>query len=266
MQAMNENQAVRAPRATPIREARQRQLIEATMVAIGRHGYAKLTLNHVASLAGLSPGIVNFHFRSKEQLLAATLEYLVEEYEAFWSQAAEKAGPSATAKIEAMIEFEFDPRVSSLEKVAVWYAFWAEAQVNPSHRERVARLEARYFEVTRVLFQRLIEEGGYSGLSADAVAYGFNAMLDGFLNDLMIDPASFDREEAKRICRMFLSGLFPRDFTGPGLAEGPAAAVAALRALQAERAEALTRIEARERSLLDSLARAAGGTGNPRTS
>ena len=81
-----------------------------------------------------------------------------------------------------MIEFEFDPRVSSLEKVSVWYAFWAEAQVNPSHRERVSRLEARYFEVTRVLFQRLIEEGGYGGFSADAVAYGFNAMLDGFLN------------------------------------------------------------------------------------
>src|SRR5262249_26290973 len=234
MHAMNENQAANTPRSTPIREARQRQLIEATIVAIGRFGYAKLTLNHVASLAGLSPGIVNFHFRTKEQLLAATLEYLVEEYEAFWSQAAEKAGPSAAAKIEAMIDFEFDPRVSSLEKVAVWFAFWAEAQVNPSHRERVARLEARYFEVTRVLFQRLIEEGGYSGLSADALAYGFNAMLDGFLNDLMIDPASFEREEAKRICRLFLSGLFPRDFAGPRPTEGPDAAVAELRALQAE--------------------------------
>ena len=75
MQAMNENQAVKTPRVTPIREARQRQLVESTITAIGRYGYAKLTLNHVATLAGLSPGIVNFHFRSKEQLLAATLEY-----------------------------------------------------------------------------------------------------------------------------------------------------------------------------------------------
>jgi TetR/AcrR family transcriptional repressor of bet genes len=255
---MNENQSPRAPRATPIREARQRQLIEATIAAIGRYGYAKLTLNHVASLAGLSPGIVNFHFRSKEQLLAATLEYLVEEYEAYWAQAAERAGETAAAKLEAMIEFEFDPRVSSLEKVAVWYAFWAEAQVNPSHRETVSRLEARYFEVTRVLFQRLIEEGGYPGFSADAVAYGFNAMLDGFLNDLMIDPGSFDREEARRICRLFLSGLFPRHFAAPrpaAVAPGPdrPGALAALRALQAERAKALALFEAREAALLDEL-------------
>jgi len=255
MQAMNENQAVKTPRATPIREARQRQLVESTITAIGRYGYAKLTLNHVATLAGLSPGIVNFHFRSKEQLLAATLEYLVEEYEAFWAQASAKAGETGAAKIDAMIEFEFDPRVSSLEKVSVWYAFWAEAQVNPSHRERVSRLEASYFEVTRVLFQRLIEEGGYGGFSADAVAYGFNAMLDGFLNDLMIDPASFDRAEAKRICRLFLSGLFPRHFGGPAPAGTQTAALEALRALQAERAETLARLQLQERALLDALAR-----------
>ncbi len=254
---MNPTQVPRMPRATPIREARQRQLIEATIAAIGRYGYAKLTLNHVASLAGLSPGIVNFHFRSKEQLLAATLEYLVEEYEAAWAHAAATAGESAAAKIHAMIEFEFDPGVSSLEKVAVWYAFWAEAQVNPSHRERVSRLEARYFEQTRDLFQRLIEEGGYAGLSADAVGYGFNAMLDGFLNDLMIDPASFDREEAKRICRLFLSGLFPRHFAGPAPVGPQAQALAALRALQAERAETLARLQEREQSLLDALARSA---------
>jgi TetR/AcrR family transcriptional repressor of bet genes len=254
MQAMNENQVSKTPRITPIREARQRQLIEATMAAIGRYGYAKLTLNHVASLAGLSPGIVNFHFRSKEQLIAATLEYLTEEYEASWAQASASAGEAASAQIDAMIEFEFDPRVSSIEKVAVWYAFWAEAQVNPSHRDVVARQEARYFEVTRDLFQRLIEEGRYAGLSADAVAYGFNAMLDGFLNDLMIDPASFDREEAKRICRLFLSGLFPRHFAGPRSVGGQAAALEALRRLQAERADVLVQLQAREQAILDTLA------------
>ena len=127
--------------------------------------------------------------------------------------------------------------------------------VNPSHRERVSRLEASYFEVTRALFQRLIEEGGYGGFSADAVAYGFNAMLDGFLNDLMIDPASFDRAEAKRFCRLFLSGLFPRHFAGPQPAGTQAAALDALRTLQVERAETLARLQLQEAALLDALAR-----------
>jgi AcrR family transcriptional regulator len=255
MQTMNETEAPRNPRVTPIREARQRQLIESTIVAIGRYGYAKLTLNHVASLAGLSPGIVNFHFRSKEQLLAATLEYLVEEYEAFWTQALANAGDTAAAKVDAMIEADFHLQVNSLEKVTVWYAFWAEAQANPAYRERISRLEAHYFEDTRALFQRLIDEGGYAGVSADQVAYGISAMMDGFWFDQMIDPASFDREDAKRICRLFLSGLFPRHFAGVPQPGSARAAVEALRRLQEERAKVMAALEERERAALDALAR-----------
>jgi len=259
---MSEPEAPRLPRLTPIREARQKQLIEATITALGRYGYAKLTLNHVATIAGLSPGIVNFHFRSKEQLLAAALEYLVEEYEAFWTQALAAAGDSAVAKLQAMIEADFHLEVNSLEKVTVWYAFWAEAQANPGYRERIARQEARYFEDIRALFQRLIEEGGYRGISADAVSYGITAMMDGFWFDQMIDPASFDREDAKRICRTFLSGLFPRHFSGSAPAE-PRAAVEVLRQIQSERAKALAAFAEKERAAMDDLARSEAPTGKP---
>ena len=255
MLAMSEPEVQRAPRVTPIREARQRQLIEATIGAIGRFGYARLTLNHVATIAGLSPGIVNFHFRSKEQLLAATLEYLVEEYEALWAQAIAKAGSSAAAKLDAMIQFDFDPQTSSLEKVAVWYAFWAEAVANESYREQVSRLEARYFEESRALVQRMIEEGGYSGINADAVAYGLNAMMDGFWFDLVIDPTRFDREEAKRTCRLFLSGLFPRDFSGAPQPASATAVVEAVKRLQAERAQALSTLADKEKAALEALLR-----------
>src|SRR5262245_26310324 len=72
-----------------IKEARQKQLIEATISSIGRHGYAGTTLNHVAGAAGLSPGIVNFYFKSKDQLLAATLAKLADEYESIWMAAIE---------------------------------------------------------------------------------------------------------------------------------------------------------------------------------
>ena len=262
MQSMSEQEAPKLPRLTPIREARQKQLIEATIAALSRHGYAKLTLNHVATIAGLSPGIVNFHFRSKEQLLAATLEYLVEEYEAFWTQSLDAAGDSAVAKLEAMIEADFHPDINSLEKVTVWYAFWAEAQANPGYRERISRQEARYFEDIRALFQRLIEEGGYRGISADAVAYGITAMMDGFWFDQMIDPASFDREDAKRICRTFLSGLFPRHFTALAQAS-PNAALDALRQIQSERVKAFAALAEKERVAMETLARSETPTPKP---
>jgi TetR/AcrR family transcriptional repressor of bet genes len=196
-------------------------LIEATVRAIAAHGYTKLTLTDVAGEAGLSPAIVNFYFKSKDQLLVATLEHLGAEYDAFWHAAVAAAGGSPAAALEAMIEADFDPRVFAMEKVKVWFAFWAEAQIQPAYRDLVSRMEAGYYKETHEHCARLIEQGGYR-VDPVAVAYGLNAMIDGLWFDYLIDPEAFDVELAKRSCRLFLAGLFPREF---GRADGAIAPV-----------------------------------------
>ncbi len=47
---------------------------------LGQKGYAALTIADVAKQAGLSPGIVIFHFNSKDALLADVLRFLALEY------------------------------------------------------------------------------------------------------------------------------------------------------------------------------------------
>ena len=62
------------------RESRRAQLIESTIETLALRGYARTTLTEVARTAGLSHGLVNFHFETKEKLLSETLGYLAEEY------------------------------------------------------------------------------------------------------------------------------------------------------------------------------------------
>lgn len=211
-----------------IKEARQKQLIEATISSIGRHGYAGTTLNHVAGAAGLSPGIVNFYFKSKDQLLAATLAKLADEYESFWMAAIEAGRESPAAGLEAMLVADFHPSICTHEKVVVWFAFWSEAQSRPLYRSVVSELEERYHLQTRALFAALIEEGGYTEIDADSAAIGINAMVDGMWADFLIAPESFDREYCKAVCRRFLAALFPRHFQSSGAAGGTTASVAEL--------------------------------------
>ena len=72
----------KAPRA-----ARRQQLIDATMKCIARKGMGSTTLADVAREAGLSQGIVNLHFKSKENLLNETLQFLADEYKAQFEKA-----------------------------------------------------------------------------------------------------------------------------------------------------------------------------------
>jgi len=207
------------PKPSVVKEARQRQLIDATISTIGRVGYSGTTLNHVAGAAGLSPGIVNFYFKSKDQLLAATLAQLAEEHESLWLAKIAAAGGSPEGGLDAMIEADFDPSICTLDKVVVWFAFWAEAQSRPLYRSVVSELEERYFQQTHAFCAELIAQGGYPGIDAADVARGLNAISDGLWADLLVLPETFDLEAAKRICRTFLGAVFPRHFPRSG---GPA--------------------------------------------
>ncbi len=122
------------------------------------------------------------------------------------------AGGEAAAGLDAMVEADFHPAICTLEKVAVWFAFWAEAQSRPLYRSVVSELEERYLAQTRALCEQLIADGGYAGIDAADAAHGINALSDGLWADLLIDPDAFDHEGAKRICRMFLAAIFPQHF------------------------------------------------------
>jgi TetR/AcrR family transcriptional repressor of bet genes len=202
------------------KELRRKQLIDATIRAIGRFGYANATLTQVANEAGLSPGIVNFYFKSKEQLLIATLEQIAEEYSALWQGAINKGKVSPAAGLEAMIEADFLPSVCNFEKVSIWYAFWAEARSNSAYHDVVLRLEGDYFQQTEILCNRIIAEGGYQEIDGREIATGLNAMIDGLWFDCLIDPKAFNRAEAKRVCRTYLASVFPAHFAGGTAHEG----------------------------------------------
>src|SRR5688572_25056886 len=116
------------------RDARRTQLIEATIEVLASRGYARMTLTEVARAAGLSHGLVNFHFTSKERLLEETLRYLSEEYRANWTAALEGAPDRPAAQLDAMIRADFNPAICTPGRLSAWCAFWGEAQSRPMYQ------------------------------------------------------------------------------------------------------------------------------------
>ena len=85
------------------KETRRQQLIEATIDSLARRGYSETTMADVADGAGLSRGIVNFHFESKEKLLVATLQYMADEYSAHWRAALERSAGDSARQLAALV-------------------------------------------------------------------------------------------------------------------------------------------------------------------
>jgi len=195
-----------------LKEARRIQLMEATIDCIAARGFADLTLADVAKAAGLSVGIVNFYFKSKDVLLIETLRHLVADYVQQTNENIRNAGATAAAQIDAMIESDFHRTIANRKRVTVWYAFWGETRWRPEFLKICQQLSDSFHDETRAAFARLVTEGGYSGIDADLVARGFDAMIDGLWLDMLINPKAVERDAAKQVVRTYLAGIFPNEF------------------------------------------------------
>jgi TetR/AcrR family transcriptional regulator, transcriptional repressor of bet genes len=195
-----------------LKEARKVQLMEATIDCIAARGFADLTLADVARAAGLSVGIVNFYFRSKDVLLIETLRHLINDYIQQTNENFRNAGSSAAAQITAMIESDFHRTIANRKRVTVWYAFWGETRWRPEFLKICQELSDSFHHETREVFARLIVEGGYRDIDADVIARGFDAMIDGLWLDMLINPKAVERDAAKLVVRTFLAGIFPNEF------------------------------------------------------
>src|SRR5580765_5031762 len=142
------------------RDHRRQQLIEATIETIARYGADRTTLTAVASAAGLSHGLVNFHFSTKEGLLTETLLALSAEYIENWTGALAAAGPEPAHQLAALIEADFSPTICTRSKLAAWCAFWSEAQSGPLYQEICGANDERYTAILEEICARLIGDGG----------------------------------------------------------------------------------------------------------
>jgi TetR/AcrR family transcriptional repressor of bet genes len=200
-------------RRTASKEERQEQLIQATIRSVASRGLSDTTMATVASEAGLSQGIINLHFQSKERLLVETLKYIADEYRHTWKKVLSGAGKSPAERLEALVMVDFRLPVCDRNKLAVWFAFWGESKSRPTYRQICAERDRAYRKEMVQVCQDLIGEGNYECIDAETVAAGLSAMTSGLWLDMLTNPRSMSRRDGREICRQFLATTFNRHFT-----------------------------------------------------
>jgi TetR/AcrR family transcriptional repressor of bet genes len=213
----------RKDEATPPRKAsrqsRREQLIEATIETLATRGHSRTTLTEVAATAGLSHGLVNFHFQTKEKLLTETLLYLAEEYRENWTQALAGAGDRPAAQLDALIRADFDEAICAPNRLKAWCAFWGEAQSRPVYQEKCGSNDLAYVQAIEGICTRLVAEGGYR-LAAEPVARVIRVTVEGVWLDLITMTTPYSRGEALRTVYVAAAAFFPRHFDENGLIAG----------------------------------------------
>jgi len=197
---------------TASKEVRRQQLINATIDSIAKHGIAGTTMTTVTRTAGLSIGLANFHFDSKQNMFVQTLRFLAEEHRDHWKKSFEKATLAPEAKLLAIVAAHFHPNICSRKKVAVWYGFFGEPNARASYRNFVNEIDAERRDVTEELCRKIIEDGGYEKLNPSNIAFTLEGLYDGFWLNILMYPGEFTRFDAMKRLQEYLSQIFPKHF------------------------------------------------------
>lgn len=199
----------KSSRRTAAKEERRQQLIAATIKCISKKGIGSTTLGDVAQEAGLSQGIVNLHFTSKDNLFNETLRYLAEDYKTQFDNALAKAPPEAAEKLLALMEMDLKPSVCDRQKLAVWFAFWGEVKSVPTYQKICEAYDRGYDEAISGLCREIIEQGEYRDVTAQIVTDALSSMTDGLWLSYLVSPKGFDRDVAMDAVYSYLRAVFP---------------------------------------------------------
>ena len=191
----------------------RRKLIEATIDSIAERGLVDTTVSAVVERAGLSRGMVNLQFESKEALLVETLCYLTEEWQSAWNAALARTSSSSAEQLRATLLAVFERPVFSRKRLSVWHAFWVDSKHRATYRAVCGESDREYRSALTRLCREVIEEIGDPSLDAQLVADSLAGLVSGLWLDVLTIPRTITQERARSICLFVLERTFHHSFT-----------------------------------------------------
>jgi AcrR family transcriptional regulator len=124
-------------------DARER-ILDAACDVIAEHGMEDVRIARIATLAGVSPPLVHYHFATREALLSEALEHSFELLGDFRTTSADDEGWTAGRKLGWMIDQSLPFPGMGDREWRLWLELWGQAARRPELRPVAARLYARY--------------------------------------------------------------------------------------------------------------------------
>jgi AcrR family transcriptional regulator len=161
------------------------RILAAARGALAEHGPDGFTTRGVARRAGISHGMVHYHFKDKRDLILAVLMQARRD----WIEPLEELvdGPgSAESRMRAVIAWMARPATADVMRVHL--SIYVFALADETVRERYAAEYARWRAPFVTLYRQLATELGIVGLDAKSVGETFASAADGLVQQQVIDP------------------------------------------------------------------------------
>ncbi len=190
------------PRPSNTRE-RKIQIVEALMNVMSTEGYAGATIPLIAKQAGLTAGLVHYHFDSKQSILLALVHHLLEK-----AEIQPPADLDALSKLTHFIDahLALGPK-SNREAVTCWINIGAEATHQKEVQNAYRQATEYQLSVLESIFDEALRLKKRSTKNKREIALGILAAIEGCYRLLISAPDMIPQGFAAPTVRTMALGL-----------------------------------------------------------
>jgi len=158
---------------------RRREIMESCYQVIARKGLEGATLKQIGKEMGVSPSLLMHYFSSKEEMILALVDYMVEKMDRTYHRAI-KQTDSATERLALYIDKNFNFEIPQSVEDKVFYGSFYLALVDERVRARFRRMYEHDRKMIVGLIKDYMEETGIENLDPDLLAIQLISNIEGF--------------------------------------------------------------------------------------
>ena len=188
-------------------EVRRLRLIEATIECLKRYGHEGLSVRRISAEAGVSIGLINHHFPTKNALVAEAYRHFNAQLNQAVIDAMEHAPQSPRERLRALFRAIFSPPNLDRDVLTVWIVLWGLYHHSREIQKVHSEAYGGYVEMLRDALAALQKDGGKFRMNLRLAAIGAQALLDGLWLEWCLDPETFSPQEAVQLCEAWVDNL-----------------------------------------------------------
>ena|SRR5690349_20861173 len=177
------------------------RILQAAFTVLSRQGYENTSIKDIAEEAGVAQGLVHYHFKSKQQLVLAVLEFVCQKVELGVVEG-EAGAIQAFEDTKATLKDSRDANSLYVQLIGVGLH---DALVGAGVRDFIRSERIHIEELAR----QVLSQRGQATTPARGIAGVVWAAVLGIMVQSLVDP-EFDSDEAiDALAAMSLSAVFP---------------------------------------------------------
>lgn len=193
-----------------VSDERKSQIINAAEDVFTKKGFDEARMDDIAEETGLSKGTLYLYFKSKDDLIIAILDRMIQgEFKQLESLNQDEL--SATDAIWKMTDLLTKDILGWLRLIPIVYQFLALAFRNKYVQLALKKYINRYLDILVPIIQRGVEAGEFRQVDAREAAIAMGAMIEGTLLLWVYDRSMIEPEKHIRSgMRLLLEGVQAR--------------------------------------------------------